>query len=402
MLDSRTRPRSAFFRGVRRFSSQVLFAGFLGLASSCAGMSTGDRGELVIVGGGLRADNALVLSAFTEGAGERVLVLPTASGVPEESGPGTVEDLAAHADFGQSIEVLEILHTTPERADDPHYVDPIRDADALWFTGGDQSRITAVFRPLGVDTPAYRAMVHVLRRGGRVAGSSAGAAMMSDPMIVGGTSRAALLDGTAGGRFELGLGMGFFPFGLVDQHFLRRGRIGRLAVALEETDTRFGWGIADNCALAVDLEGRSGRPLGERAVLQIDARDLERDGRSRRGLRVALLSTGDTIDFATGAVVLAGHKRALEPLDRFDARSFVPLEPFGDDTLTHLVERLSTDPTTPQRAELDGIALVVRADADTRFVTGDATLVGFSATGVLLDLEVDADAVSAARARNRR
>jgi cyanophycinase len=402
MLDSRTGPPRAFFRAVHTFSSRVLLTGLLGFTAACAGTSTAERGDLVIVGGGLRADNALVLSAFTDGAGERVLVLPTASGVPQESGPGTVEDLQAHADLVQSIEVLEILATTPERADDPHYVDQIQAADSIWFTGGDQSRITAVFRRIGVDTLGYSALVDVLRRGGRVAGSSAGAAMMSDPMIVGGTSRAALLDGTAGGRFELGRGMGFFPFGLVDQHFLRRGRIGRLVVALEETGTRFGWGIADNRALAVDLGAESGQPLGERAVLQIDTRDLERDGLSRRGLRVALLSTGDTIDFATGAVVFGTGKRALEPIDRFEARSFAALDPFGEETVTRLVEQLSTDPTTPQRAERDGIALIVRADAGTRFVTGDATLAGFSASGVLLDFEIDDEALSTARPRSRR
>lgn len=397
MFEARSRPQRACARAAHALAASLLF-----LASSCAGTSSAERGDLVLVGGGLRSDNALVLSAFTRGVGARVLVLPTASGVPERSGLGSVEDLTHYAEPGQTIEVLEILATTPRRAEDPRYVDPIEGADAVWFTGGDQSRITAVFRPIAIDTLGYRALRRLLQRGGRVAGSSAGAAMMSDPMIVGGTSRAALLEGTAGGRFEIGRGMGFFPFGLVDQHFLRRGRIGRLVVALEETGTEFGWGIADNRALAVDLDTGRGLPLGERAVLQVDAIGLERDGLTRRGLRVALLSTGDEIDLATGDVTLDSAKRALEPIDRFATRDYVPLEPFGPDTVTRLVERLSTDPTASQSAEHDGITLIVRADGRTRFVARDSTLDGFSATGVLLDIEVDADAASAARPRSRR
>jgi len=57
--------------------------------------------------------------------------------------------------------------------------------------------------------------------------------------------------------------------------------------------------------------------------------------------------------------------------------------------VTVLLERLSTDPSTPQRAEQGGIALVVRADDRTVFAADTVTLEGFSATGVILDVEID-------------
>jgi len=368
-------------------SIALVFAGLV--SASCASIGGADRGTLVIVGGGLRAENAEVIEAFTVGAGERVLVLPTASGVPDESGPGTAEDLRGHRDAGQSIDVLEILATTPERASDPHYVAALGDADALWFTGGVQSRITGVFRPEQQNSPAYRQTLRLLAAGGRIGGTSAGAAMMSDPMIEGGSSRTALLEGVSDGGFEMGQGMGYFPYGVVDQHFLRRGRIGRLVAAMEEAEADFGWGVADDRGLFVDRASDTGRPLGDRAVLEIDAREATRDGLTRRGLRIALLSSGDWIDFGARTSGIDASKLRIEPLDRFMERNFLPLDPFGRDTVTVLLERLSTDPSTPQRAEQGGIALVVRADDRTVFAADTVTLEGFSATGVILDVEID-------------
>lgn len=364
------------------------------LATSCSALDGTERGTLVIVGGGLRADNSEVFRAFTDAAGERVLVLPTASGIPERSGPGTAQDIAAYAAPGQDVVVHEILATTPERAQDSAWQRPIGNADALWFTGGVQSRITRVFRPGQRDSAAYRQMVALLARDGCIAGTSAGAAMMSDPMIVGGSSRAALLEGVSDDGFEMGQGLGFFGYGLVDQHFLRRGRIGRLVAALEASGVDRGWGVADNCALVVDRETATAEVLGDRAVLQVDARAAEREGLSRRGLRISLLSSGDRIDLAGLVATADPAKRTVPTIDRFLERRYLPLDPFGRDTLVRLLERLSTDPSTPQRAEKGGIALVVRGDASTRFLARDVQLADLTVLDAILDIEIDPDVVA--------
>ncbi len=359
-------------------------------ATSCFGPAAKNRGDLLMVGGGLRSENIDIITDFTRGAGKRVLVLPTASGEPEVSGPAAVEDLANYAQPGQSIRVLEILATTPERAEDPEYVRQIEDADALWFTGGDQSRITRVFRPGGVDSAGYRAASRLLSRDGRIAGSSAGAAMMCDPMIAGGSSRSALLEGLTEGGFEMGQGMGFFTYGLVGQHFLRRGRIGRMIVAMEIAGQEMGWGIAEDCALYVDRATGTGYAIGERAVLQIDAREVRRKGTDRHGLRISLMSRGDGIDFGRRTMSPAAGKSAVTPAPPPEPSAGLPVEPFASETVTRLIERLAADPATPRRAEKDGIALIVRADHRTRFVAFDTELNGFSALDVLLDVEVDA------------
>ena len=107
---------------------------------------------------------------------------------------------------------------------------------SVYFTGGDQAKILAALAPGGVRDPALTAIRAALDAGGLLAGSSAGAAMMSQPMILGGTSLEALVHGVTENPKEPGLligtGLGFFPFGMVDQHFIKRGRLGRLVVAM--------------------------------------------------------------------------------------------------------------------------------------------------------------------------
>lgn len=369
------------------------------LLSGCAGTAGSGNGRLVIVGGGLRTENSEVFTAFMEQAGERIAVLPTASGVPEESGPETVADLVAYSSSDQLIEVVPILSGTPERALAGEWVEAIEQADAVWFTGGVQSRILDVFRPGGEDTPAYRAVLDVLGRGGSVGGSSAGAAMMSDPMIAWGNSADALLCGMRDEIDDRGLnvqqGMGFFPFGIVDQHFLRRGRIGRLIVALEYTERRRGYGVADNRALAVDLAGARGFALGDRAVLAIDSGDVQRDGFARRGLRVSLLSSGDELDFRTGALHPDPAKVAVAPVGVSLSNE---LQAWDHDTVTHLLERLSSDPARAWSASGETFTLVARADERTRFLARDADLKGLTVIDAILDVEPSANAAERAMA----
>ncbi|MEM7577730.1 MAG: cyanophycinase, partial [Planctomycetota bacterium] len=179
-------------------------------------------GHLVIVGGGLQADNEPVYRAVLDRipADGTLGVLPTASGVPEESGPGHVEDFQQYAGENQKVVLLDIRNGEADKANDPEWGEKIRACDGLWFTGGDQSRIVATFRPPNeagehIDTPAYAAMWDVLKRGGVIGGTSAGAAMMSDPMIKWGNSHVGWLLGVVnvvpdfGGG--VGKGMGFLP-----------------------------------------------------------------------------------------------------------------------------------------------------------------------------------------------
>lgn len=392
------------------------------IAGACAGGPTVGAGDLLIVGGGLRAENTEVLGAFGVKASvprqvddlaedndepeaaptARVLVLPTASGVPAESGPGARGDIAPHLGANARIAVLDLRADMTESGDDPFYADAIREANALWFTGGVQSRILGVFRPQGSDSEAYRAARVVLENDGIIAGTSAGAAMMSDPMIAWGRSEEALLVGSAPGVEDRGLGlekgMGFFPFGLVDQHFLRRGRFGRLVAALEETGRPFGFGVADNRALAVDLGAAEGTAVGDRAVCLLDTSRMEREGLSRLGLRFSLAGGGDRIDLRTGVITPASGKRAVGRRLRASFDESEGLKPFGRETLAKLVDRCAERPDVSHRAEGRYFVAVVRADEESQILARSARLDDICALNLRLDLIARPGAEEAAEA----
>ncbi|MEM6333965.1 MAG: cyanophycinase [Planctomycetota bacterium] len=293
---------------------------------------------LVIVGGALQAENEAVFRAVLDRIGPegRLGVLPTASGVPAETGPKAVGLFETYAGPGQVVELIDIRHDTPEKALESSYAQRIAACDGLWFVGGDQSRIVAVFRPEGGDTPAYDAVLGVLERGGVIGGTSAGAAMMSDPMVRWGNSHEALLigrsDELSSWGVGVGRGMGLLPFGVTDQHFVRRGRLGRLVVALETSGETLGLGVGEDSALVVDLDARSAEVIGEPGVVAVEVGGgvFEpmrvwhfEDGHAMRfepsGAGWSVAAEQDSaIDAVTAMQAFGGRPRAYEGPDIFE------------------------------------------------------------------------------------
>lgn len=273
-------------------------------------LATGDPGRLVIVGGALQADNDPVYQAILEGLdGPGALcVIPTASGVPRESMESAVERFRNRV---PDREVRGVLLTVDNAADAHTAVlaDALRACSGFFFTGGSQSRILDVFRPGGENTAAYDALMDRWRAGAVVAGTSAGAAMMSRRSINGGSSAGALRHGLRDGEDGDGVwvrrGMEFTADLVVDQHFLARGRWGRLAVTLlADPEASAGAGIDENTALVV--EGGTGRVAGASGVVWM------RPGAEPDVLRVDLLGRGDRIDLATGMTTRARNRTPLE------------------------------------------------------------------------------------------
>jgi len=150
-----------------------------------------------------------------------------------------------------------------------------------------------------------------------VSGSSAGAAIMSDPMIGGGSSEGALAEGIRGRGEEgegviLQKGLGLLGDPLVDQHFLARGRWARLLIAVLETEAyTYGAGIDENTALVV--EGDSARVVGASGVVLFDTRAsaASEEGRGFSGIVVYLLGSGDVVDLQSGSVRFHSQKASL-------------------------------------------------------------------------------------------
>ena len=277
----------------------------------------GEAGHLVIIGGALQSENAAVYQAILDSRwGDGPLcVLPTASGTPTSAMDAYVQDFDA---LGGPGTAQGILLTVDNRAlaRDEEMAGRLRECSGFFFTGGVQSRVLDVFLPDGEPTPAYQALWERYQAGAGISGSSAGAAIMSDPMIGGGSSGDALVQGVQSREEAAGVwvtpGLGFLKEGIVDQHFLARGRWARLVVAVLATDNdRLGFGIDENTALVV--AGDSAWVVGESGVVFLDARSAVRedDGNGGYGIRLFLLGAGDGVDLSSGSVAWDGGKSPI-------------------------------------------------------------------------------------------
>ena len=204
-------------------------------------------GTLFICGGGILPAN--LIDRFIEYGGgpkARVVIMSSASYYADQN----IENrLSGWFDrlSDNHISSLDILHTrSREEANNPEFSKILDAATAVWFLGGNQNWVSQVY----VGTKTEDRLHSVLSRGGVVGGSSAGAAIMSRCMI-------------ADGKHEpiLSTGLGFLPGTIVDQHFRKRDRMGRLMRALELRPGMVGIGIDEGTALIV--RGRSLEVMGE-------------------------------------------------------------------------------------------------------------------------------------------
>jgi cyanophycinase len=237
---------------------------------------SGIRGSLVICGGGELPDD--VRDRFVELAGgrdARIVVIPTASATAEQTvaDPARLERLLAPWKSRQPDDV-QVLHTrSRETANDESFLVPLKGATAVWFGGGDQSKIAEAY----LGTAVEQEIAALLARGGVVGGTSAGAAIQSKIMI-------------AGGREEprLATGLDLLPGAIIDQHFLARNRRERLVAAVGRHPECVGLGIDEGTALVV--RGRRLEVLGKSSVTVVLAAS------SGRPLREFQLKAGDEHD----------------------------------------------------------------------------------------------------------
>ena len=208
---------------------------------------TGISGSLVLCGGGALPNS--IVETFVELAGGeegKLVVIPTAASRVD------AEDRAKSIELWKSRGIGSVawLHTrSRDEADDPEFVMPLKEATAVWLSGGSQSRIADAY----LDTAVEQELYALLARGGVIGGTSAGAAIQSRLMIASGNPVAKLQQG-----FDL------LPSAVVDQHWLARKRQPRLLKVLEEHPGRVGYGIDEGTALVV--QGRRMRVVGDSTV----------------------------------------------------------------------------------------------------------------------------------------
>lgn len=285
-------------------------------------MSAPPKLNLAIIGGRLEPDNEAIFAGLKERAHGHIAVLATASQMPQEVGPEMVADLRRHA---CDAELVPLFHgNAATAAQDPRIVAQIERLGGVYFTGGDQSTLLRALAPNGRETPVLAAIRRLHANGGLIAGSSAGAAVMSAISIIGGTSLEAVIHGVVGDAEKPGLlvgpGLGFFPYGVVDQHFIQRGRIGRLLVAMAHSGTKTGFGVDENTAMFVD--GHMLSVVGEKGAIVLTTRFAHIDSRHRRydHCRVSYLDDGDAYNLSEGLALPHASKK---PTRRAGNRVFV-------------------------------------------------------------------------------
>lgn len=230
------------------------------------------KGELIIIGGHEdKSGEQIILKEVTKrvkmGGGKLTLVT-VATQEPEEMANKYVE---VFKKLGvQHIETLDVRDR--HEAADQANVNKVIGAAVVFFTGGDQLRITS---QIG-DSPVYREIRKIQDNGGTIAGTSAGAAAMSETMIVSG-------DGDESNRISsLGMapGLGLTPGIVIDSHFAERGRIGRLLGAVAQNPKNLGVGIDENTAIIVKNELNCFEVFGEGGVYVLDGQNISYSGLS--------------------------------------------------------------------------------------------------------------------------
>ena len=272
------------------------------------------KGILIAIGGnedkGSEEDRAHIMEFLNEGilstvvkesGGEhaKIAVIPTASSIPEEVGKNY---LVAFTKLGcDNIKILDIQ--TREDCDDPFNLDAIRKADCIMFSGGDQSRIVDI---IGSSLIHEILAERFTNERIVIAGTSAGAMAMASEMVAGGSSTEAMLKDSVYMRDGLGL----IPGLIIDTHFIKRGRFGRLAEAVAKYPQLIGVGLAEDTGMVITNRNHI-KVIGSGMIIVFDPSDLTHNNvniletgtpMTMANLRVHILANSDEYDLQSNEV----------------------------------------------------------------------------------------------------
>ncbi|HEX4925040.1 MAG TPA: cyanophycinase [Bdellovibrionales bacterium] len=254
------------------------------------------KGTLIIIGGHEdRTPDSAILKEVAKKVGRGKLVISTLASQTQAS-----ELWRLYKRVFTKLGVKNIVHLSGDSREDclkPDKIMRVTGAKAVFFTGGDQLSLAAY---LG-GTVLCERIREIYHKGGLIAGTSAGASVLAEHMIIEGHA-------DESHRVEnvmaLGPGIGVITDVIIDQHFAERGRIGRLLGAVAENGKYLGIGIDEDTALII-RQGREARAIGSGAVYLLDAQESTHTNVSHRdegvtlsifNLKMHVLSKGDTFN----------------------------------------------------------------------------------------------------------
>ncbi|OGX86602.1 cyanophycinase [Hymenobacter glacialis] len=194
----------------------------------------------------------------------RIEVITTASMIPEEVGPIYTGSFAMLNCL--NVGIMDIR--TVEDAQQPEYLERLRVADVVMFSGGNQSRLREMFGDtefLKLMMQRYYAESHFV-----IAGTSAGAMAMSQYMIRGGSVPDALLKGAV----KMGSGLGLLAAAVIDSHFIKRGRFGRLIESVALHPKLIGIGLGEDTGVLI-TQGNLVETIGSNLVIILDGHSIQ-------------------------------------------------------------------------------------------------------------------------------
>jgi cyanophycinase len=266
------------------------------------------RGLLFIIGGGEdKEGDCTILAEFIRMAGDeksRIVVMTAATDEPKETGAEYVHVFKRLG--AKRVDVVDV--STRQDASKPASLALLEGATGIFFTGGDQLHVTSLIGGSEMDV-----LLHELyKKGVVIAGTSAGAAMMSGSMFVRGPAE----ENPRLENLQLGPGAEFLMGVIIDTHFSQRGRHGRLISAVAHYPHALGIGIDEDTAL-VAKDGIF-EVIGKGAVTVIDAGELsytnvpdlrEDEGLALYNIKLHVLTAGHRFNMHERQPIIEEHSR---------------------------------------------------------------------------------------------
>ncbi|HBR53844.1 MAG TPA: cyanophycinase [Flavobacteriaceae bacterium] len=218
-----------------------------------------------------------------------IVIIPTASSIPDEVGENYLD---AFGKLGcTNLHVMNIRDR--DQSETPENIKRMKNADCVMFSGGNQSKIT---EKIGGTT--LHKIMHERYQNEKfvIAGTSAGAMCMSKEMISGGSSQESFIKGAV----KMKEGMAFIPELIIDSHFIRRGRFGRMAEAVAKFSDLIGVGLAEDTGVVV--KNNTFEVIGSGMVILFNARKAKHNNHhlltkgtpmSLTNLKTHILAKGD-------------------------------------------------------------------------------------------------------------
>lgn len=253
------------------------------------------NGPEAVANGVVPETEAAILTRFCDllkGETGRIEIIPTASSVPEKSGQRYTE---AFRNLGfDNVGVLDIR--SREGAQKGSMIERLQGAEGFLFTGGNQLRLTTL---LGGTEFLNVLLERYLKEPVVIAGTSAGAMAMSDTMIYEGSSHEALKKG----EVKFSRGFGLLDNVIIDTHFVKRGRIGRLFQAVASNPSSLGIGLGEDTGLLI-THGDVQEAIGSGLIIVVD-------GSTIRSTNMAAIREGELISIENLSI------HVLVPGDKF-------------------------------------------------------------------------------------